>query len=262
MFQSRNRESYLFKSPAFVRPLPPVLWFQSRNRESYLFKFLEKAASKKSRIGFNLVIENLIFSRNSMITDGEFFYRSFNLVIENLIFSSAECHVHLLFDLRSFNLVIENLIFSRLSPESRQEPVTVRFNLVIENLIFSSALFGQVPIGTRSARFNLVIENLIFSSLGRRTVSICSGLFQSRNRESYLFKQAHFSEGLAVAIVFQSRNRESYLFKSVSVSRRVKSSWSFNLVIENLIFSRFTPNRERTKAIRFQSRNRESYLFK
>ena len=60
------------------------------------------------------------------------------------------------------------------------------FNLVIENLIFSSRC---VPQSARyRLRFNLVIENLIFSSGNVPPRDDIQTLFQSRNRESYLFK--------------------------------------------------------------------------
>ena len=85
--------------------------------------------------------------------------------------------------------------------------------------------------------FNLVIENLIFSSqidwVVRREVS----KFQSRNRESYLFK-----------------------FRFLAMLRT--SLRGFNLVIENLIFSRISMAGMPGLASMFQSRNRESYLFK
>ena len=60
--------------------------------------------------------------------------------------------------------------------------------------------------------FNLVIENLIFSSIAHTSKRPPSRVFQSRNRESYLFKgtsKARSRKGCR----FQSRNRESYLFK-------------------------------------------------
>ena len=85
---------------------------------------------------------------------------------------------------------------------------------------------------------------------------------------------------------FQSRNRESYLFKLLLLLFRGFSHRSFNLVIENLIFSsKFQSRNRNLSGVRagsppcfnienlifssllsprreFQSRNRESYLFK
>ncbi len=62
--------------------------------------------------------------------------------------------------------------------------------------------------------------------------------FQSRNRESYLFKSERKGFFPVNLFVFQSRNRESYLFKSAV----------------NFAETSAPPS--------FQSRNRESYLFK
>ena len=61
---------------------------------------------------------------------------------------------------------------------------------------------------------------------------------------------------------FQSRNRESYLFKCIQSYRVYKEIKSFNLVIENLIFSSLSSASRRLSYHVFQSRNRESYLFK
>ena len=68
--------------------------------------------------------------------------------------------------------------------------------------------------------------------------------FQSRNRESYLFKEVRVPRSRRKRRwrgiwTFQSRNRESYLFK-------------VNLVVKGIGI----------RKSRFQSRNRESYLFK
>ena len=62
------------------------------------------------------------------------------------------------------------------------------FNLVIENLIFSRQHVGSFRISDIAFSFNLVIENLIFSSPGPGCQFGCPVEFQSRNRESYLFK--------------------------------------------------------------------------
>ena len=62
--------------------------------------------------------------------------------------------------------------------------------------------------------------------------------------------------------MFQSRNRESFLFK-LSLLFSSNSNWAcFNLVIENLFFSRQWSMRRWFMLMRFQSRNRESFLFK
>ena len=87
--------------------------------------------------------------------------------------------------------------------------VNCRFNLVIKNLISSSHLYPEAP--TCWGVF------VIFSSEGVLEREIATFLFQSRNRESYLFKENAVPEQNAAASLFQSRNRESYLFKSIIV---------------------------------------------
>ncbi len=135
------------------------------------------------------------------------------------------------------------------------------FNLVIENLIFSSNSMSRRAVLVKPC-FNLVIENLIFSSVHVKidTEKVLE-TFQSRNRESYLFKRTapvpkhHKLGGFNLVIenlifssktakpahawltAFQSRNRESYLFKPTSSLPNASGSSCFNLVIENLIFS-------------------------
>ena len=87
-------------------------------------------------------------------------------------------------------------------------------------------------------------------------------LFQSRNRESYLFKVESFIVYIKIGL-FQSRNRESYLFKYQSKASLPSGfTQRFNLVIESLIFSRKSLEAPTTRGRQFQSRNRESYLFK
>ncbi len=62
---------------------------------------------------------------------------------------------------------------------------------------------------------------------------------------------------------FQSRNRESFLFKQVWWVAKIGVWLGFNLVIENLFFSS-VPRVHVCLAYPcgFQSRNRESFLFK
>ena len=113
--------------------------------------------------------------------------------------------------------------------------------------------------------FNLVIENLIFSSLRFFALRkyARTHVFQSRNRESYLFKYEKGRVASYLYVAFQSRNRESYLFKQKQQGCCDNPVESFNLVIENLIFSSSTENVPTSQVpVSFQSRNRESYLFK
>ena len=88
LFQSRNRESYLFNWPMPCWMRDRLHTFQSRNRESYLFNTgVDTTDQCGSPAGFNLVIENLIFSTWRRSASWHKYY-SFNLVIENLIFST------------------------------------------------------------------------------------------------------------------------------------------------------------------------------
>ena len=61
LFQSRNRESFLFKSVLRVVWLDSSCGFQSRNRESFLFKDAVNMDIIKRKMSFNLVIESLFF---------------------------------------------------------------------------------------------------------------------------------------------------------------------------------------------------------
>ena len=56
-------ESLIFSSRLDTRYIDAIILFQSRNRESYLFKAKYVPALNASTQGFNLVIESLIFSR-------------------------------------------------------------------------------------------------------------------------------------------------------------------------------------------------------
>ena len=139
MFQSRNRESYLFKFGILLLP-SLTLSFQSRNRETYLFKdiLIVNHALLALHIDFNLGIEKLIFSRD---------------------------------DRNIWCLNNQDVSIS----ESR-------------NLSFQvDALSGS--------------ELRLF-------------LFQSRNRETYLFKSLTDFHIWTALLWFQSRNRETYPFKS------------------------------------------------
>ena len=65
----------------------------------------------------------------------------------------------------------------------------------------------------RRLSFNLVIENLFFSRNNMTRSETAAILqFQSRNRESFLFKTQK-PQPRGDEFVFQSRNRESFLFK-------------------------------------------------
>ena len=63
-------------------------------------------------------------------------------------------------------------------------------------------------------------------------------MFQSRNRDAFLFKHVGFAEIDKHLVMFQSRNRDAFLFKGTwRWDRRPYKVHSFNLVIEMLFFS-------------------------
>ena len=140
-----------------------IVLFQSRNRESYLFKEREqREADKASRLSFNLVIENLIFSRGHWRAVIGILRPFQSRNRESYLFKSRHCDPRIRErSILCFNLVIESLIFSRIWCDS-----WIRLQV----------------------SFNLVIESLIFSSQPRSEICRYSVSFQSRNRESYLFK--------------------------------------------------------------------------
>ena len=63
--------------------------FQSRNRESFIFYDTSHVHLILDSVRFNLVIENLLFSTTAERIENQQ-YSSFNLVIENLLFSTIE----------------------------------------------------------------------------------------------------------------------------------------------------------------------------
>ena len=88
------------------------------------------------------------------------------------------------------------------------------------------------------SRFNPAIENLLFSRRNRIQCECGKDYpFQSRNRESFVFKSAADLHLNIFAIKFQSRNRESFVFKNPPVPPLYLFSFSFNPAIENLLFS-------------------------
>ena len=168
MFQSRNRDAFLFKNTAVhCRTQIGYLWFQSRNRDAFLFKVLSYSRREQGhQPRFNLVIEMLFFSSAHPMQ----FIRHFGIC-------------------QGFNLVIEMLFFSRAASERyRLSWIPVfRFNLVIEMLFFSRMSVWSPRVLKLS--FNLVIEMLFFSR--QRTYRNGKRIkipFQSRNRDAFLFK--------------------------------------------------------------------------
>ena len=113
--------------------------------------------------------------------------------------------------------------------------------------------------------FNLAIEILFFSRL---LFSVSVGdpdlWFQSRNRDTFLFKRADFRVKDTAHTQFQSRNRDTFLFKPDLWVFYWNNHSSFNLAIEILFFSREIPLWVVRGAVHlaFQSRNRDTFLFK
>ena len=166
LFQSRNRDAFLFKScpskPGKFTHSP----FQSRNRDAFLFK------------------------------------------------STRDVYWH-------------NVVLSMFQSRNR------------DAFLFKSSAHGFRGVDERP-RFNLVIEMLFFSRAN--TGSIQSNgfiMFQSRNRDAFLFKRRHRACGSDYGCQwFQSRNRDAFLFKFYSLQAN------------------------ETRIIAFQSRNRDAFLFK
>ena len=141
--------------------------FQSRNRESFLFKAWVKVLSVAYLECFNLVIENLFFSSERPIQLKKrmlVMFQSRNR--ESFLFKCelSECIVNAATEFQSRNR--ESFLFKTpLRPSSSQQRLSSRFNLVIENLFFSRLIVFKVTLA-EVLRFNLVIENLFFSSPG------------------------------------------------------------------------------------------------
>ena len=120
------------------------------------------------------------------------------------------------------------------------------FNLVIEILFFSSSPRWHASLVFSS--FNLVIEILFFSSASSRILPTRILKFQSRNRDTFLFKNTFSfedTESINIVAMFQSRNRDTFLFKLSWLSLvRIRLA-CFNLVIEILFFSYEIETRQR-----------------
>ena len=122
---------------------------------------------------------------------------------------------------------------------------------------------------TTSERFKFQSRNresYLFKFKGTRPVQITDIKFQSRNRESYLFKfrDAETGATLHTSSLFQSRNRESYLFKKMPRNDTILPVSRFqSRNRESYLFKPYLPEHWGHDArLKFQSRNRESYLFK
>ena len=76
-----------FSSKEFYFSRVWMMLFQSRNRDAFLFKKTRRYTLKYLTLRFNLVIEMLFFSRMDSIPAKTHLIPSFNLVIEMLFFS-------------------------------------------------------------------------------------------------------------------------------------------------------------------------------
>ena len=125
--------------------------FQSRNRESFDFKSTRSRCNRKFAIGFNLVIESLLISSAEVVEVLGEELRRFNLVIESLLISSAaEAAADNLY--KGFNLVIESLLISRKSFHLTKwrRLITTGFNLVIESLLISRKAIDELEVEAKA----------------------------------------------------------------------------------------------------------------
>ena len=111
LFQSRNRDTFLFNSVIIGDETGGNVVFQSRNRDTFLFNTANAFISSQSRPSFNLAIEILFFSTFKHFLWARPQYTRFNLAIEILFFSTQSLARQQL-GLGSFNLAIEILFFS------------------------------------------------------------------------------------------------------------------------------------------------------
>ena len=111
--------------------------------------------------------------------------------------------------------------------------------------------------------FNLAIEILLFSGYrGAWMNRMREALFQSRNRDTSLFRFYREVGKYYQVIKFQSRNRDTSLFRTTIIKGEDASSKSFNLAIEILLLSGLESRRGGGGVASFQSRNRDTSLFK
>ena len=166
--------------------------FQSRNRDAFLFKAYQAIPDGRVNRSFNLVIEMLFFSSLTTRICGVMCVGvSFNLVIEMLFFSS--CHFGNTSsaaspDSKSFQSRNRDAFLFKFGHQNFRNEIVWSFNLVIEMLFFSSPSvskmksqsfkfqsrnrdaflfkpkFQGVSCSLDPGSFNLVIEMLFFSS--------------------------------------------------------------------------------------------------
>ena len=88
-------------------------------------------------------------------------------------------------------------------------------------------------------------------------------MFQSRNRDTFLFKVWRVVDSDDTSPEFQSRNRDTFLFKLHSDTGRVKNDTSFqSRNRDTFLFKREVRAHIAWQDKAFQSRNRDTFLFK
>ena len=214
LFQSRNRDTFLFKwaalqSAAYSKLVSisqsryfsfqgqhceicsnADLMFQSRNRDTFLFK-----TSKSKRVYSGIIKfqsrnrDTFLFKRRLTSNEEIFFY----------VVSISQS--------RYFS-------FQGNKPLDVIQEMRLCFNLAIEILFFSRDCRSNCNCSRHSC-FNLAIEILFFSRSALGTLTDAGFTeFQSRNRDTFLFKQKNLRHTMRPMTMFQSRNRDTFLFKS------------------------------------------------
>ena len=178
--------------------------FQSRNRDAFLFKLGVQSAKHPEPVGFNLVIEMLFFSSERIAYESVLLDMRFNLVIEMLFFSSNIIVGLIEWWNGGFNLVIEMLFFSSDSVASTHSIWGQWFQSRNRDAFLFK--FFWIARAVRCGNcFNLVIEMLFFSSPSAwKSEASQSFRFQSRNRDAFLFKAAsaiatHFAQLVSIS---------------------------------------------------------------
>ena len=188
-FQSRNRDTFLFKKPLELIRNPLHGMFQSRNRDTFLFKVSTVSVIVADSDCFNLVIEILFFS-------SPFFY----IIL---------CRLPDMFQSRNR----DTFLFKPSRSRQTQRCRLPCFNLVIEILFFSSQKWDSRarPFVAFQSRNR---DTFLFKSFIVRWSGVYPAQFQSRNRDTFLFKSSLCSIFSTRISMFQSRNRDTFLFKS------------------------------------------------
>ena len=234
VFQSRNRDTFLFKSLSFSILRIRFGMFQSRNRDTFLFKCSRTSPIASPRQCFNLAIEILFFSscQHRQTSQCRMVF-SFNLAIEILFFSRRKEHLvkkertswypAYTCEFQSRNR--DTFLFKYLQVITEQGERDEFQSRNRDTFLFKPLTHIASPGGCDIIVSILTIEILFFS---RSTVSRSPpdnlSLFQSRNRDTFLFKQHTIVRGRDSTCKFQSRNRDTFLFKQ----RLIVQAYAYN----------------------------------